>query len=189
MVTSPPYLNNYHYPRNTRPQLHWLGFSSGTGYSGAREDSSFGKFWQSVRDKEAIPLAFSMPQLKRKIAEIRGRNAERGAYGGPGWANYVATYFNDTHRFCRVLADLLKPGAAAIIVLGNSIIQGIEVGTDYTFGEIAELAGLKFESRILLRQKRTGASIIQSSVRTGKAAAKTTLYESAIVLRKRTGAL
>jgi hypothetical protein len=24
MVTSPPYLNNYHYPRNTRPQLHWL---------------------------------------------------------------------------------------------------------------------------------------------------------------------
>ena len=32
LVTSPPYLNNYHYPRNTRPQLHWLGFTSGTGF-------------------------------------------------------------------------------------------------------------------------------------------------------------
>ena len=49
-VTSPPYLNNYHYPRNTRPQLHWLGFASGPGYQGARETSSFGKFWQTVRD-------------------------------------------------------------------------------------------------------------------------------------------
>ena len=45
IVTSPPYLNNYHYPRNTRPQLHWLGFTSGTGYNGAREEESFGKFW------------------------------------------------------------------------------------------------------------------------------------------------
>lgn len=188
VITSPPYLNNYHYPRNTRPQLHWLGFSSGTGYGGAREDSSFGKFWQSVRDKEEIPLAFRLPRLKRKIGEIRARNTEKGAYGGPGWANYVATYFNDTHRFCSVLTTLLKPGAAAVIVLGNSIIQGVEVGTDYTFGEIAELAGLKFENRILLRQKRTGASIIQSSVRTDKAAAKATLYESAIVLRKGIGA-
>jgi len=28
MVTSPPYLNNYHYARNTRPQMYWLGLIS-----------------------------------------------------------------------------------------------------------------------------------------------------------------
>ncbi|MCI0558145.1 MAG: hypothetical protein MN733_06590, partial [Nitrososphaera sp.] len=27
IVTSPPYLNNYHYNRNTRPHLYWLGFA------------------------------------------------------------------------------------------------------------------------------------------------------------------
>ena len=27
IVTSPPYLNNYHYNRNTRPQLYWLGYA------------------------------------------------------------------------------------------------------------------------------------------------------------------
>jgi hypothetical protein len=32
-ITSPPYLNNYHYPRNTRPQLHWLGFVHDCGAS------------------------------------------------------------------------------------------------------------------------------------------------------------
>lgn len=184
LVTSPPYLNNYHYPRNTRPQLHWLGFTSGTGYNGARETESFGKFWQTVRDSEAIPLAFEMPELTDIIGAIRNRNTEKGCYGGAGWANYVATYFNDTYRFCQVLSHLLKPKAVSIIVLGNSIIQGIEVKTDYFFGKIGELAGLSFEDNHLLRNKRTGSSIIQSSVRVEEAKEKTVLYESGVVLRK-----
>jgi hypothetical protein len=184
-VTSPPYLNNYHYPRNTRPQLHWLGFASGPGYQGARETSSFGKFWQTVREQEPIVLVFDLRALQKIIEEIRCRNIEKGPYGGPGWANYVATYFNDTHRFCKVLSKLLKPNAAAVIVLGNSIIQGVEVKTDCFFGQIAELCDLTFEDTILLREKRTGTSIIQSSVRVDKAAHKTVLYESAIVLRKK----
>jgi hypothetical protein len=184
LVTSPPYLNNYHYPRNTRPQMHWLGFTSGTGYNGARETESFGKFWQTVRDSDPIPLAFEMPELSDIIDAIRDRNTEKGQYGGPGWANYVATYFNDTHRFCTVLAQLLKPQAVSLIVLGNSIIQGVEVKTDHFFGKIGELAGLKFEDNHLLRNKRTGSSIIQSTVRVEEAKEKTVLYESGIVLRK-----
>ena len=184
LVTSPPYLNNYHYPRNTRPQLHWLGFTSGTGYTGARENESFGKFWQTVRDRDPIPLEFEMPELARIVEAIRNRNVEKGCYGGPGWANYVATYFNDTYRFCQVLAHLLKPQAVSIIVLGNSIIQGIEVKTDYFFGKIGEFAGLRFEDNHLLRNKRTGNSIIQSSVRVEEAKEKTVLYESGVVLRK-----
>jgi len=58
VVTSPPYLNNYHYPRNTRPQLHWLGMAGGPGYKAAREDESFGKFWQTVRGSEPVKLDF-----------------------------------------------------------------------------------------------------------------------------------
>src|SRR5262249_23794561 len=141
VVTSPPYLNNYHYPRNTRPQLHWLGFTSGRGYNGAREDLSFGKFWQTVRDSDPIFLSFEMPELSAVVESIRTRNTDKDVYGGPGWANYVATYFNDTYRFCRVLRQLLDRNAVAVIVLGNSIIQGIEVRTDYFFGKIAELVG------------------------------------------------
>jgi len=184
VITSPPYLNNYHYPRNTRPQLHWLGLASGTGYGGARENDSFGKFWQTVRSLPPVPLAFSFTSLQRTIDEIRDLNTREGAYGGPGWANYAATYFNDTHRFCITLASLLRRGGTAIIVLGNSVIQGVEVRTDQYFGKIAELCGLKFLDTHLLRNKRTGSSIIRSSVRVDRAATKTVLYESAIILRK-----
>ena len=77
--------------------------------------------------------------------------------------------FNDAHRFCTVLTQLsVKPDAVSIIVLGNSIIKGIEVKTDYFFGRIGKLAGSTFEDNHLLRNKRTGNSIIQSSVRVGK---------------------
>jgi len=183
VITSPPYLNNYHYPRNTRPQLHWLGLASGRGYDGAREAESFGKFWQTVRDLPATNLSFEMRELKAVVDAIRGLNANKGAYGGSGWANYVATYFNDAHRFCRVLAKVMRPGAVAVIVLGNSIIQGVEVQTDQYFGRIAELSGLHFADTLLLREKRTGSSIIRSSVRADRATHRTVLYESAIVLR------
>jgi DNA modification methylase len=183
-VTSPPYLNNYHYPRNTRPQIHWLRFASGTGYGGARESDSFGKFWQTVRDLPAIPLAFEHKPLAATIEQIRNRNTEKGQYGGAGWANYVATYFNDTYRFSRLLRTLLKKNGVAVIVLGNSVIQGVEVRTDQYFGEIAELCGLAYENNLLLRKKRTGTSIIKSSVRVDAATDKVVLYESAVVLRK-----
>jgi hypothetical protein len=184
-VTSPPYLNNYHYPRNTRPQLHWLGLSAGSGYKGAREDESFGKFWQTVRHLESVKLTFRMPDLQKTIDLIAAANSGKQEYGGAGWANYVATYFNDTHRFCGVLARLLRRNGRAVIVLGNSIIQGVEVKTDQLFGRIAELCGLEFAETILLREKRTGTSIIQSTVRVEKASQRTVLYESAIVLRKK----
>lgn len=185
VITSPPYLNNYHYPRNTRPQLHWLGFASGPGYKGAREDESFGKFWQTVRQLPPVPLCFSFPALEKVIERVRGLNTEKGSYGGPGWANYAATYFNDTYRFCQLLNRMLRPNSVAVIVLGNSIIQGVEVKTDHFFGTISELCGLTFEDNFMIRKKRTGNSIIQSSVRVDKAAYKATLYESAIVLRKK----
>ena len=183
-VTSPPYLNNYHYPRNTRPQVHWLGIATGKGYEGARESESFGKFWQTVRNLPEVKLKFQLPALQEVIDAIRAANTGKEEYGGPGWANYAATYFNDTHKFCRVLKRLLKPNGVAVIVLGNSVIQGIEMKTDDFFGKIAELHGLAYEDNHMLRKKRTGSSIIQSSVRVDKAAEKVALYESAIVLRK-----
>lgn len=183
-ITSPPYLNNYHYPRNTRPQIQWLGFSDKRGYEGANESQSFGKFWQTVRELPEVELKFRLPSLSKIVKTVRGMHTDKDQYGGPGWANYIATYFNDTYRFCKVLRALLRPGGVAVVVLGNSIIQGVEVETDQIFGQIAELCDLTFEKTIRLRNKRTGSSIIQSSVRVDKAKQTTVLYESAIVLRR-----
>jgi len=52
VVTSPPYLNNYHYNRNTRPQMFWLDLVQQPGDLKPLENQNFGKFWQTVREKE-----------------------------------------------------------------------------------------------------------------------------------------
>ncbi len=183
VVTSPPYLNNYHYIRNTRPHLFWLNFVAAPSELKKIEIANFGKYWQTVRDAPPKPLQFSMPELEERITAIAALHPEKGVYGGRGWANYAVEYFNDCFRIAEGLRYALKPGGVAVFVLGNSVMQGIELPIDRYFGAIGEMCGLVLEDIHLLRSKRVGNSVINSSIRNGQPT-KATLYETAVVLRK-----
>lgn len=183
VVTSPPYLNNYHYIRNTRPQLFWLDMVSDTGDLKMIEVESFGQFWQTVRTAPPVPLRPKLAHLDQQICALRERNADKGAYGGPGWANYAASYFNDCQSFCRATKPLMRPDGTMVVVIGNNILQGIEFKTDRLFAEIAETEGFELVDVHTVRSKRTGNSVVNSSVRSGSAARGTRLYESAVELR------
>ena len=184
MVTSPPYMNNYHYVRNTRPQLYWLKFISSPGEQKYLETNNFGRYWQTVRDVKPIPLIFDHPQLERTLKRLRETRIDKGAYGGPGWANYVTSYFNDCSRFMSILKRVLSRGGVGVVVIGNSIIQGINIRTEEILGQIGTIQGLILEGVYCIREKRVGASITQSSVRQGDRS-NATLSESAVVVRKR----
>ena len=69
------------------------------------------------------------------------------------------------------------------MVIGNNILQGIEFRTDRLFAEIAEVEGFEVVDLHEVRSKRTGSSIVNSSVRTGTVKRKTRLYETAVELR------
>lgn len=183
LLTSPPYLNNYHYVRNTRPQMYWLGFARSPRDLRALEETNFGKFWQVVREQEAIGLTFEMPAVTTKIAAIRALRPEKGIYGGNGWANYAATYYNDTYRFLEIVAKLLRPGGVAVIVVGNSLLQGVELKIEQHFGAIGELHGLTCEDIHIVREKRVGSSIVNTGARED-AGEPVRLYDAATVLRK-----
>ncbi len=187
IVTSPPYLNNYHYNRNTRPQLYWLGYTKCPQDFDNLENSNFGKYWQTVREQECVKLDFHLPNsdLEERLAELRRLHPERGVYGGNGWANYAASYFNDCYRFVVGIKYVLKPGATAIIVIGNSILQGVLIPTDQYLGRIAEMVGLELVRIETPRATRVGNSIIQSSVRVAKAKKSHQLYEAVVELKKR----
>ena len=78
---------------------------------------------------------------------------------------------------------MLRRGGFGIIVVGNSILQGINIRVQDYVGDIAIMCGLKLEGIYRLRDKRVGNSITGSSVRRGVSNA--TLNESAVVVRKR----
>jgi DNA modification methylase len=185
LITSPPYLNNYHYNRNTRPQLYWLGYVERPKDLEPLEQSNFGKFWQTVRDKDRVGLDFSLPSsdLEERLQVLRNSNPGKGVYGGNGWANYAAAYFNDCYRFSNAIKYLLKPQGSAIVVIGNSILQGVMIPTDQYFGQISESVGLELVRIDVPRAARVGNSIIQSEVRVAKAKKSHQLYEAVVELR------
>ena len=183
LVTSPPYLNNYHYIRNTRPHLYWLGFVESTGDLKEMEHTSFGKFWQTVRSGPPVELEVDCGDLPERLAELRERNSEKGVYGGAGWANYAATYFNDCLTFCNAARTLMRPGGTAVVVIGNNILQGIEFKTDDYFAAIAQSCGFQLVEMHRVRDKRTGSSIVRSSVRVGSPKKRVKLHETAVELR------
>lgn len=187
IATSPPYLNNYHYPRNTRPQLYWLDLVKKPNDINHIELENFGKFWQSVRELPPIDLAFEMPELTQVIETIRKQHPEKGIYGGNGWANYAATYFNDVNRFFNEFKNKMKRDGIMVWVLGNSILQGIEVKTEEYLAKIAESHGLKrVDGGIhILRKKRIGSSIVNTHVRSQTPANNAVLYEAAVILRRK----
>ena len=77
----------------------------------------------------------------------------------------------------------MKPGGIAVVVIGNNILQGIEFPTDRFFSQIAEEAGFDIVELHEVRSKRTGNSILNSSVRSGTVRQRTKLYETAVELR------
>ncbi len=184
VVTSPPYMNNYHYVRNSRPQLFWTGLVSSPRELKRLENDNFGKYWQTVRGGAYIPLTPELPGLEEQIAEIREINKSKGVYGGNGWANYVATYMNDLDRFCGLLGKVLRRGGTAVVVLGNSIIQGCEIKVEEYLCDIAEQRSLSVLEVTKLRY-RVGSSIINSGSRL-RTKSKSPLYDAAVALRRAT---
>ena len=182
VVTSPPYMNNYHYVRNSRPQMFWAGLVNSPTELKNLEFRNFGKFWQTVRGDDPIPLKPELSQLEREIDAIRSTNIDRGVYGGNGWANYVTSYMNDLDRFCELLLYVLKPGGIAIVVVGNSIVQGREMKVEETLCDIANLKGLSALDISRLRD-RVGSSVVNSGPRL-RNHNRPTLYDSAVVIRR-----
>jgi DNA modification methylase len=187
LITSPPYLNNYHYNRNTRPHLYWLGFAQAPSDFKTLEEENYGKFWQTVRERACVDLDFPCEDadIRDSLGLLRTKNPEKGIYGGNGWANYAASYFNDCYRFASAAKYALRRRGTALVVIGNSILQGVMIPTDKYLGSIAESVGLELVDIHIPRATRVGNSIIQSDVRVAKAKKSDTLYEAVVELRKR----
>ena len=76
----------------------------------------------------------------------------------------------------------MRSGGKVVVVIGNNVLQGMEFQTDKLFAEIAEHEGFGVVALHEVRKKRTGNSIVNSSVRIGTVTQQTRLYETAVEL-------
>jgi hypothetical protein len=101
--------------------------------------------WQTVRERECIDLDFQLDdgEIRECLRLLRVKTLQKGIYGGNGWANYASSYFNDCYRFAKAAKYALKQRGTALVVIGNSILQGVIIPTDRSLGKIAEAVGLE----------------------------------------------
>ena len=77
---------------------------------------------------------------------------------------------------------MLRHGGTAVVVLGNSIVQGREIKVEEYLCDIAKLNGLEVV-RVQKLRERTGSSIINSGARL-HTRSKVPLYDAAVGLRR-----
>ena len=143
IVTSPPYASNaIDYMRAHKFSLVWFGhplieLSELRGrYIGGENTSKF----------EFAPL----PDLSSSIvAKVTRMDRKKGAT--------LHRYYSEMTRMLSEALRVLKPGKAAIIVVGSSVMKGIDTQTQDCLGEIGESVGFKLAgiaTRILDRDRR-----------------------------------
>ncbi len=188
-ITSPPYLNNYDYADRTRLEMYFFGLAS-----------SWSDITRDVRDKLMMAattqvrradydldkllrpeLAEHTPEvfeaLRAGVSDLARLRREKS--GKKDYDIMVAQYFNDMYDVLRETYRVLKPGAAFVLVLGDSAPYGVYIPTGRFVAEIACSSGVGFSSFQMEDLRKRGGKWPGNPQRH-----KVPLAEGLVILRK-----
>jgi DNA modification methylase len=143
IVTSPPYASNaIDYMRAHKFSLVWFGHSI--------------KSLSQLRREYVGHDAISGTKLI-ELPETATQAVSRIAQADPKKAKVLHRYYSEMTRCLAEMRRVLKPGTAAIVVVGSSTMRGMDTRTDVCLGEIGKGVGFDLVSiavRKLDRDKR-----------------------------------
>ncbi len=166
VVTSPPYANALDYMRAHKFSLAWLGDPI----------PSLTKLRREYIGSEASgnQAATSVDSLPAKVEAVVERVGEADATK----SRVLRRYFADMSASISEMQRVLRPGSAAVIVVGPSTMRGILVPTHECLANLATQAGLDMVAvapRNLDRDRRMMPA--RNAVRTGSGNSDTTGIE------------
>lgn len=147
IVTSPPYANALDYMRAHKFSLAWLGdpIPSLTGLRAQYIGSESGGNPPGA-DQSAAELPSSVQAV---VEQLSAKDAPK--------SRVLRRYFADMSAAIGEMARVLRPGAAAVIVVGPSTMRGLPIPTHDCLAALASQAGLdvvKVAPRKLDRDRR-----------------------------------
>ncbi|MBL7063515.1 MAG: hypothetical protein ISS49_04805 [Anaerolineae bacterium] len=129
IVTSPPYASNaIDYMRAHKFSLVWFGHSLNSLSQLRREYIGH----DAVTNVEYVELPDSAAQVVASIARV-----------DPKKAKVLHRYYSEMTRCLTEMVRVLKPGKAAIVVVGSSTMRGLGTRTDVCLGEIGKQVGFE----------------------------------------------
>ncbi len=129
IVTSPPYAANaIDYMRAHKFSLVWLGHPLAN-LSRLRRDY--------IGHDAVAGFGFAeLPDLPSQVVAAVSR-------ADPQKANVLHRYYSEMTRCLAEMARVLKPGKAAVVVVGSSTMRGLDTQTGACLGEIGRAVGLE----------------------------------------------
>ena len=129
IVTSPPYANALDYMRAHKFSLAWLGDPI------PRLSNLRGQYIGSERQRGRSHRSGALPaSVPAVVNELANQD--------PPKSRVLAGYFDDMAAAIGEMKRVLRPGSAAVIVVGPSIMRGILIPTHQCLADIAANAGL-----------------------------------------------
>ena len=164
VITSPPYPNRMSYIRELRPYMYWLGYLQNGRQAGELDWQAIGGTWgcatsNLMRWQPSEDARVPFDGCEKMIAGI-GKRSEV-------LARYVHKYFEDCVHHFRSLARVLRDGATAHYIVGNSKFYDEMVHTEEIYAALMRDNG--FENvRIENIRKRNSKKELYEFVVSGK---------------------
>lgn len=129
IVTSPPYANAIDYMRAHKFSLIWFRYALGA-LSELRAQYLGNERCISLCQAEALP-----PKSSTALDLLREKDSAK--------ARIVQKYLVEMRAVLSEMRRVLKPGRPAVIVIGPSVMRGVEVRTHEYLAEIGESVGFR----------------------------------------------
>lgn len=129
IVTSPPYISNaIDYMRAHKFSLVWMGYLIDE--LGQKRNEYIGGEAVTDFDFEDLPA-----RTRQVVADIADRDEKKG--------RVLHRYFSEMTRTLREMFRVLKPGKAAIVVIGSSVMRSRDTETHTCLAEIGQQTGFR----------------------------------------------
>lgn len=157
-LTSPPYVNGMDYVMNYKVDLAWLGYARS--YAELRALRSRSVACDNLPRAETTPFRRTArapdPWLPGILGRIRSNVRRTSTYRRDDVHAVVHRYFADLEPVLRRVARALRPGGRFVLVVGDSLLAGTYVPADLLLARMATRHGLRIESVVLARPRRSG---------------------------------
>jgi hypothetical protein len=163
VVTSPPYPNRMSYIRELRPYMYWLRFLSTGRQAGELDWEAIGGTWgvATSRLPEWLPSGEFVPSgMTGILKKIRSAHEKNGML----LANYVHRYFEDMFVHLGSMLPLLRSGASAHYIVGNSIFYGHMVPAEEYLAQQMAAVGLCDVRVVPIRKRNSKKGLVEFHV-------------------------
>lgn len=163
VITSPPYHTAVDYYRRHTLEMYWLGFTHNQDERLALKKSYIGA--PTVR--KSHPFLTGDERLYPEASQWECRMRQVSSKRADSFRHYVVSM----HRVFAALYGVLRPGGRAVIVIGKTSWNGMDLPSDTLFAEIAqerfrlvEHLWYPVKNRYMSYTRRNGANIDREDV-------------------------